>query len=399
METRWDVFCRVVDNFGDVGVSWRLARALAADHGKQVRLWLDDFTVLAKLRPEIDPRYDVQSLEGVEVVRLREPFAVDYVADVVVETFGCDPPVAYVEAMARRDPKPRWINLEYLSAEDWVEGSHGLPSPNPRLPLVKHYFFPGFSARTGGLLRERSLLARRDAFQSDGVAQDAFWHEYLGRTPPRGALKLSLFGYAGAPFDALARACSHLAGPVWVVAPEGAASTALQSWAQARQDGIRRNDHAGGARRELEVFTPRFLPQDRYDCLLWACDLNFVRGEDSFVRAQWAGKPFVWNIYPTEDGAHWVKMAAFLGRYTQALDRSAAEAVAALWKAWNRREGEGSGPSNVLGNREVPMAEALPAFAARLPALTAHAGGWAKTLAAQHDLASALVDFADNVLT
>src|SRR3954468_5210062 len=194
METRWDVFCRVVDNFGDVGVSWRLARALAADHGKQVRLWLDDFTVLAKLRPEIDPRYDVQSLEGVEVVRLREPFVVDYVADVVVETFGCDPPVAYVEAMARRDPKPRWINLEYLSAEDWVEGSHGLPSPNPRLPLVKHYFFPGFSARTGGLLRERSLLARRDAFQADAATQDTFWREYLGRTPPRGALKLSVFG-------------------------------------------------------------------------------------------------------------------------------------------------------------------------------------------------------------
>src|SRR6476469_1011720 len=110
METRWDVFCRVVDNFGDVGVSWRLARALAAEHGKQVRLWLDDLTVLAKLRPELDPRYDVQSLEGVEVVRVREPFAVDYVADVVVETFGCEPPVAYVEDMARRDTKPRWIS-------------------------------------------------------------------------------------------------------------------------------------------------------------------------------------------------------------------------------------------------------------------------------------------------
>src|SRR5206468_10374049 len=113
-EARWAVSCGAVDNFGDVGVAWRLGRQLAVEHGKQVRLWLDDFTVLARLRPEIDPRYDLQTLEGVEVVKLREPFAVDYVADVVVETFGCDPPVAYVEAMARRDPKPRWINLEYL---------------------------------------------------------------------------------------------------------------------------------------------------------------------------------------------------------------------------------------------------------------------------------------------
>jgi uncharacterized repeat protein (TIGR03837 family) len=177
----WDVFCRVVDNFGDVGVSWRLARQLAREHDKRVRLWLDDLTVLSKLRPEIDPAYDIAMLEGVEVARLREPFVVEEMADVVVETFGCDPPEAYVLEMAQRSPRPRWINLEYLSAEDWVEGSHALPSPNPRLPLVKHYFFPGFTPRTGGLLREADLLARRDAFQSDERAQAAFWKSLVGR--------------------------------------------------------------------------------------------------------------------------------------------------------------------------------------------------------------------------
>src|SRR5205085_10568122 len=94
---RWDVFCRVVDNFGDVGVSWRLARQLSREHGKRVRLWLDDLTVLSKLRPEVDPAYDIQKVEDVEVCRLREkPFDLDGIADVVVETFGCDPPAAYV---------------------------------------------------------------------------------------------------------------------------------------------------------------------------------------------------------------------------------------------------------------------------------------------------------------
>ena len=397
-EARWDVFCRVVDNFGDVGVSWRLARSLAAEHGKRVRLWLDDFTVLAKLRPELDPAYDLQTLDGVEVAKLREPFDVDRVADVVVETFGCDPPPAYVAAMAAAPRPPRWINLEYLSAEDWVEGSHGLPSPHPRLPLVKHYFFPGFGAQTGGLLRERGLLERRDAFQGDEGAQAAFWTDVVGRAPPKGAIKVSLFTYTGAPLDALARACAHLAAPVWLVAPEGAAAQALQAWAHAREGGTRRNDRPGGSRRELEVFTPRFLPQDRYDLLLWACDLNFVRGEDSFVRAQWAARPFVWNIYPTEDGAHWVKMAAFLARYTQDLDLAGATAVAALWKAWNRRETDGPGPAHVLGSREVSVAEALPGFTARLEGLSGHARRWADGLATRPDLAAALVDFADNVL-
>jgi uncharacterized repeat protein (TIGR03837 family) len=390
---RWDIFCRVVDNFGDVGVSWRLARQVAGEHGKRVRLWLDDLTVLAKLRPEIDAGHDVQVLEAVEIVRLREPFEPDAIADVVVETFGCDPPDAYVLEMARRETKPRWINLEYLSAEDWVEGSHALPSPNPRLPLVKHYFFPGFTPRTGGLLREAGLLTRRDAFQDDAYAQAMFWKTLVGRTPPEGALKVSLFGYAGAPFDSLVRRCEHHPGPVWLVAPEGVAATALRGREAPPHAVRRRNAVDGGRRREISVFTVPFLPQDRYDELLWASDVNFVRGEDSFVRAQWAARPFVWNVYPTGDQAHWVKLSAFLARYTAALDRTHAAAVTTLWEAWNRAA------ESVAGERAGPgMAEAWPAFVARRPALEAHGRDWAQGLAARRDLAEELVDFADNVL-
>jgi uncharacterized repeat protein (TIGR03837 family) len=55
-----------------------------------------------------------------------------------------------------------------------------------------------------------------------------------------------------------------------------------------------------------------WLSQQDYDKLLWACDMNFVRGEDSVLRALWTGKPFVWQIYPQQDGAHLPKLAAFL---------------------------------------------------------------------------------------
>src|SRR5690242_3763791 len=229
---RWDVFCRVVDNFGDVGVSWRLARQLAREHGKSVRLWLDDLTVLAKLRPEVDPTRESQRVESVEVVRMRDAFTPQDVADVVVETFGCDPPEGYVLAMSQRAEKPRWINLEYLSAEDWVEGSHALPSPNPRLPLTKHYFFPGFTPRTGGLLREHDLAERREEFQRDAGAQAAFWRSLVGRAPPENALKVSLFSYAHAPLENLAQACRQHPGPVWLLASEGAASAALRDFAR-----------------------------------------------------------------------------------------------------------------------------------------------------------------------
>jgi uncharacterized repeat protein (TIGR03837 family) len=380
---RWDVFCRVVDNFGDVGVSWRLARQVAREHDKDVRLYIDDLTVLKKLRPEIDMAYDLQRLDEVEVVRIREPFVVEGVADVVVETFGCDPPEAYVLAMAERTPKPRWINLEYLSAEDWVEGSHALPSPNPRLPLVKHFFFPGFTAKTGGLLREESLLRRRDEFQADLGAQAAFWRSLVGEAPPPDALKVSLFSYADAPIESLARSCVHHPGPVWLVAPEGIAATALGAWKPA-------GNGAGGS---IRSFVIPFMPQDRYDQLLWACDVNFVRGEDSFVRAQWAARPFVWHVYPTEDRAHWIKLAAFLARYTQDLDRNQAAAVTGLWEAWNRRD---EAPSQERGAPGV--SEAWAGFVARQEALTAHARKWSDQIASRRNLAEMLVDFVDNVL-
>jgi uncharacterized repeat protein (TIGR03837 family) len=390
---RWDVFCRVVDNFGDVGVSWRLARQLAREHGKAVRFWLDDLTVLGKLRPEIDAAKDSQTLEGVEVARMREAFQPADVADVVVETFGCDPPESYVLAMAGRPDKPRWINLEYLSAEDWVEGSHALPSPNPRLPLTKHYFFPGFTPRTGGLLRERDLLDRRDEFQRDDGVQSAFWRSLVGQAPPAGALKVSLFSYSDAPLESLAHACRQCPGPVWLIASEGAASAALRDFSNPPHDVIRRNDHSGGARRDVRVFTIPFLAQDSYDQLLWACDVNFVRGEDSFVRAQWAGRPFCWNIYPTDDGAHWVKMAAFLSRYTADLDRGHAGTVAALWEAWNRRPLDASS-----GRVTPPLAESWAAFVARREVLQAHARTWSERLRKQRDLAEQLVDFVENAL-
>ena len=58
-------------------------------------------------------------------------------------------------------------------------------------------------------------------------------------------------------------------------------------------------------------------------------DWNFVRGEDSLVRALWAGKPFVWQIYPQHDGAHWDKLTAFL-------DGLSAPAVVRAWHLfWN----------------------------------------------------------------
>ncbi len=373
---RWEIFCQVVDNFGDIGVCWRLARDLALRDGAAVRLWVDDWGALGRLCPaarDVDPARGVE-LAGVQLRHWRTPFPALTPGEVVIEAFACELPAIHLQAMAELTVKPVWINLEYLSAEDWVAGCHGLASPHPRLALVKHFFFPGFADDTGGLLREAGLLARRDAFRRDG-ARRAAWLAARGVVdlPPDGLL-LSLFAYEQPALAPLLQAWAAGPRPVTALVPEG---RVLGDVARA----LGRSQLAAGERVELGRLVLVVLPfsdQDGYDELLWACNLNFVRGEDSFVRAQWAAQPFVWHIYPQADAAHCDKLEAFLARHCAGLAPAAAEALARFWRAWN---GDGD------------PAAAWPAFAAALPALEAHAADWCARLAATSDLVERLTKF------
>jgi uncharacterized repeat protein (TIGR03837 family) len=328
---RWDIFCRVIDNLGDVGVCWRLAADLAA-RGCAVRLIIDDAAPLAFMAPRGAPGVVVCDWPGPEAP-----------GDVVIEAFGCDPPERFVAAMAAQAPSPVWLNLEYLSAEDYVERSHGLPSPQ-RNGLTKWFFFPGFTPRTGGLLREPDLLPQRQLFDRDA------WLATQGLACHADERVVSLFCYANAALPALLQALAQQ--PTLLLLTPGPA----QQQVQAAPPGVR-------------LHRLPWLSQPGFDHLLWASDLNFVRGEDSLVRAAWAGAPFVWQIYPQHDLAHHAKLEALLRRMDAAPD------VAALWRAWN-------GVTGTVG-------ATLPALAPWRHALQA----WRHSLLAQADLVTQLLDF------
>jgi uncharacterized repeat protein (TIGR03837 family) len=293
----WDIFCTVIDNHGDLGVCWRLTRQLLAQ-GQSVRLWVDDASALNWMAPEAYALPDLQVLAWVDasqsdvLTRLKP-------ADVWIEAFGCTLPEAFVahfvaRAVATHQQQPDWINLEYLSAEDWVPRMHGLPSPvmnGPAKGWTKHFFYPGFTPDTGGLLREAGLLERQKNF--DRAAWRASHAPHL---QPGGRL-VSLFCYEPARLPQLltqlAATDSHL-----LVTPGRPLAAVQQAVAVIPQP------HRWTA-------LP-YTDQDGFDDMLWACDLNFVRGEDSLVRALWAGQPFVWHIYPQDDNAHHAKLDAFL---------------------------------------------------------------------------------------
>ncbi len=393
---RWSLFCRVLDNFGDAAVTWRLARQLRHEWGAEVRLYLDHVPTLAALVPQCKAGAAVQQLEGVQVVRWdrHTRFAQD--AQVVLETFGCDVPPDYIQAMASaRPPGPVWINLEYLSAEPWVEQCHGLPSPHPRHALTRYFFFPGFGPQTGGLLRETSLLAHRYQFQNDPKARDDFWHTLHCPAPAPDSYVISLFGYDTIAIYDLLQAWHDSPTPIRCLIPAsgGLAQRALTFLKQrAPQKSGRETQNTWSVHTPpsglqqwgaLEWVHVPFRAQQDYDSLLWVSHFNLVRGEDSFVRAQWAGRPLLWHIYPQSDAAHWIKLDAFLERYLAGLPARAAPA---------------GPPLSVPGTGRGDTASAWRQLAPHGAELQAHARAWANTTSVAPDLTRQLVQFAKSLL-
>jgi uncharacterized repeat protein (TIGR03837 family) len=355
-----DIFCRRVDNYGDIGVCWRLARRLRQAGGWRVRLWMDDLPAFGRMEPRCDPAPEIQEIDGIAIVSWSPRPPALTPGDVVIEAFACDPPENFRAAM-RLHP-PVWINLEYLSAESWVESYHRLPSPQSD-GLMKYFFFPGFTPATGGLLREPDLGLRRDRFQGSPEARAAFLRELDVPADHAGGRIATLFCYPDAPVEALAAALDSDPAPTLLLVPDGVAPRL-----QAR---------TGAGTRSLRIARIPFLPQDDYDKLLWCADLNFVRGEDSIVRAGWAGRPLVWQIYPQADDIHLGKLDAWLDRY-----RPPPEARR-LIRAWNT----GAGPDALA--QAWRDAIAAPAWSAWREAARA----WDAGQSAGPDLAAKLIDF------
>ncbi len=387
------LFCKVVDNYGDIGICWRFAKQLEHEHGIHVTLWVDDLRSFQRICPEVAIDFDQQKIANVTVQHWRDQdgvFVADEISDIVIEFFACDIPPAYIAAMAECNPHPVWLNLEGLTAEEWVEGCHTLPSPHPRLPLTKYFFFPGFTDKTGGLLLESNLEQQRQEFQSDQTGMAVFLAQFGVTESEMSSLKVSLFCYPQAPVSALLNTWQQSDNAMTCLVPEGVAADAIAAFI-----GQEPKAGASSTRGALTVRVLPFIPQADYDKLLWACDLNFVRGEDSFVRAQWAGKPFIWHIYPQDENLHHVKLKAFLQRYVgtaaeaETNAETKAESLIEFFLAWN-----GAAKTE---NSHLPASSwenLWPRFQADMPKIAEISNHWRQQLLENGDLSTNLLKFA-----
>jgi hypothetical protein len=315
----WIIFCRIVDYFGDAGFCWRLAVALRALGVPRVTLVIDRLNILDDLRGS-------QRVPGLRVLpwnvaqdRWQQQGVADAEkADVVIEAFTCDPPVDYLKSLSSH---AQWFTMDYLATEPWADTVHGARSPAPRLahPMAmgRRWVVPGFSKVTGGLLHgswrhisleeRRAWRARLAAGAKHPISDDTFL--------------ILAFGYADAPWDAL----MQLAG---AACPDGKTPV---------------------------IWKPRGLEysQEEFDAILQSCDLNFVRGEDSFVRAHWAAAgpwrvPFIWQPYRQPGHIHGHKLAGWLHQIARHRDMGP---WAQMHWAWN-----GIRPSDADPSLSLPQA-------------------------------------------
>lgn len=421
-----DILCKVVDNYGDIGFVYRLARSLSErPDPPRLRLVVDDLAAFALLDPAVDPRLARQVVHGWELFRWREDGEGLAAAGTATAAFRARRPRILLECFACG--RPDWleailfesgteeacliVDIEHLTAEAYADDFHRMPSLT-RSPFVKKsIFLPGFTAATGGLVVDdnfsrarlrassdegrlglrRELLARLGqqarAAVDTGVAARAV--EAAEAEAAAGAAPLPLEGCFWVCVFSYERDYARVVADLAVFSRQDAARPVVVFAAAGRsQDCLAAAWSAAG--KPFPLVSLPFLPQETWDELLLACDFSIIRGEDSWARSALAGKPFLWQAYPQDKRHQLVKVAAFLERLRPnflAEELGAAvgfSALQALYLAFNDRDRDWPG--------EAGLEKLLPVLT-RYSELQPGFRAFSESLARLPDLASRLLTF------
>lgn len=313
-----DILCKVVDNYGDIGVVYRLARALSElDPSLKLRLVVDDLRAFKALAGGLDEGKAVQTLRGWTVVGPEgapELFRAERPRR-IIECFACGRPDWYEDILFDpKDEEPRLIvNLEYLSAEDFATEMHLMPSATRSSFVKKAIFMPGFAQGTGGLIIDERFARLRETYD-DEKRVEALRRALIrklgaaeGSTTPvpdhaESLFWVSIFSYER-NYDSVVRDLSafHRGRPILALVAAGkSAGPFLDAW-----------NRAG---RPFPALALPFVGQETWDEVILASDFAVVRGEESLARAALSGRPFLWHAYRLDDNHQLVKVRALIER-------------------------------------------------------------------------------------
>ena len=385
-KTVW-LFCRVIDNFGDIGVSWRLAKQLQQEQQMRVVLWVDDVQALQALLPEVDVLAQYACYEGITVLQWRDALVGELLlktpaADVVIETFACNVPEKVRQWMVGKPIV--WLNLEYLTAETWVDDVHLLPSLQGN-GVKKYFFCPGFSDKTGGVSFEQALLSQERPVSMEKQQQ---LRQQFGLPSFADSVHVYVFGYADAMWPKWLRMWMQGKQKTVVWLAQGGLLTDLQNHFPELQALQQVGDRV--SLQQVTLCLVPFVAQSDFDDVLQAADVSVVRGEDSVLRALWQGRVFWWQIYRQEDHAHHIKLHAFWQRCKVHIQDLQAACFDGVWKAHQALSDELNG---VRVLHESERAQAWEVVMQHQAELMAVLQAWREQLWQQQSLATQLANF------
>ena len=281
-----DIFCQVIDNYGDVGVAYRLAREFKRVYlNKKLRFIINQMEELNLIKKS----------EEIEIITYQDISKIENSADLIIESFGCEIPKEYMDRALKNSKLI--INLEYFSAEDWVDDFH-LQESFLGENLKKYFFIPGLSKKSGGILLDNEFLERKKKVTKN----KRYYLKKIGINEKYDLIG-SVFSYEK-NFDFLIEELKKLDKKILL----------LILSEKTQKNFIKYFDNVNNYDKIKFVKLP-FFTYDKYEELLALCDFNLVRGEDSFVRALLLGKPFLWHIYPQDENTHIKKLESFLEKY------------------------------------------------------------------------------------
>lgn len=332
-----DIFCEVIDNFGDIGVVYRLAKELKKTYNTSLQIRviinrLDEFMQLNKNARDTD--YQVID----DIIYIKKTFFVKNIctflpANVIIEAFGCSLIDEYLERA--KECSSLLINLEYLSGESWIEDVHLVESPLGDCKLKKIFFMPGFTKKSGGVIIDTLFLERKAKVLSN---KEFYLDKFISDLDYKNMFIGTIFSYEKNFKPLIDTLRKNKKNNCLLVLGEKSQQSFLELFKSFNVSIVSENVF------KIENITIKFMPfleQEEYEELICAVDFNFARGEDSFIRVLLTGKPFLWHIYLQENFLHMDKLEGFIERYTETListDKNSVDIHTKLLRDYNFRE-------------------------------------------------------------
>ncbi len=309
-----DIFCEIIDNFGDIGVVYRISKELKKIfQNVRIRMVLnrlEEFKAINKKVKDID----FQEIDGLICVTekyVKENAETFGTADVFIEAFGCNVPEEYIKR-AKENSK-LWINLEYLSGEKWIEDFHLCESLIDSKTLKKIFYMPGFSEKSGGVIIDSGFLERKEYGKNN---REKVLNKYFPNVDIKDKLIGTVFSYEK-NFDNLLEVLKDYERETLLILM---GEKTQKSFSEILQKKLIENFGKIVKYGKITMMYADFLSQEEYEEVISAADFNFTRGEDSFVRGILLEKPFMWHIYLQEEKAHMDKIKAFTERFRESVE-------------------------------------------------------------------------------